>query len=245
VDIRYARSGPTLTDEDIKIVMESRIVVVGCGGLGCYAIEQLARLGIGHLTVVDAGVFEISNLNRQLYATMDTIGLNKAMVARDRIREVNPEVSVTAHASNLSPSNARTILRDHQVIIDALDNVKDRLLLHEQAEALGIPLVHGAIGDWYGQVATVFPGENTLSLLYSGVSSIDSDLSGNPPFVPALVASIQVVEAVKILLGRGSLLRGNMLRLDTLNHDYDVLQLRCNSRERDEAIETTKTKKRQ
>lgn len=225
MDIRYARSGPTLTKEDMKIIRESGIAVVGCGGLGGYAIEQLARLGIGYLTVLDAGIFEISNLNRQLYATKDTIGRNKAMVARERVQKINPEVSVTAHAVNLSPSNARTILSGHQVIIDALDNVEGRLLLEEQLKILDIPLVHGAIGDWCGQVATIFPEENILSLLYSNVGETASDLSGNPPFIPALVASIQVVEAVKILLGRGTLLRGKILRFDTFSYKYDIVQI--------------------
>lgn len=220
---RYARNLPTLTVEEMQVIRAANVAVVGCGGLGGHVIEQLARLGIGRLTVVDGGSFEASNLNRQLLATDHTMGMAKVRAARERIQIVNPGVEVTTHAVNVTRANATEILQGHQVIVDALDNVPDRLLLEEQAENLAIPLVHGAIGDWYGQVTTIFPGDRTLARLYAHAQPDGSLRSGNPPFIPALVASLQVAETVKVLLRRGDLFRGRVLMVNTLDHEYDIV----------------------
>jgi molybdopterin-synthase adenylyltransferase len=112
------------------------------------------------------------------------------------------------------------------LVFDALDNVGSRLILENLCETAGVPLVHGAIAGWFGQVATILPGDQTLhGILPEGVDKgIETEL-GNPAFTPALIASIEVAEGIKVLLGREGILRNKLLTIDLLNQEYEVLSL--------------------
>lgn len=223
---RYSKNIGSISKEENEVLKNSRVCVVGCGGLGGYIIEMLARLGLGYITVVDFDDFSVSNLNRQVLSDELSIGKNKAMVAKARIELVNPNVKVTPRVTYVDKSNAEKILSEHDLIIDGLDNIESRLVLEKACENLNIPLVHGAIASWYGQVSSVFPGDKTLSKVYNKVESkgIEEDL-GIPSFTPSLVASIEVSEAVKILIGRGDILQNKLLFLDLLNNDYVILDI--------------------
>ncbi len=215
-----------LSREENLSLREKKVLVVGCGGLGGHLIDQLARLGIGHITAIDGDVFDESNLNRQLLCHVENIGQPKALVAKEHIARVNPDVKLTALHVFLDESNAEEIINGHEVICDALDNMNTRLLLQKYAEKLGIPMVYGAIAGWYGQVTTIFPGDNILGSIYQGGNNrgIEQEL-GNPSFTPALVASIEVSEVVKILTGKGQLLRNRFLMINTLDQEYEVFDI--------------------
>lgn len=215
-----------LSPEENASLSNFKVCVIGCGGLGGYIIEMLARLGIGYLTVVDGDVFEETNLNRQILSDMNSLGKPKAIVARDRINIVNPLIKVKVINGMLTEENCTEILQGHDVVVDALDSIDARLLLQRQAEALNIPLVHGAIAGWYGQVTTILPGDRTLNILYKekDTKGLEEEL-GNPSFTPALIASIQVSEVLKILINRGELLRKKLLVINTLNQEYEVINL--------------------
>ncbi|MGR6836440.1 HesA/MoeB/ThiF family protein [Syntrophomonas erecta] len=222
---RYIRNMNTLSPEENASLKDRRVAVVGCGGLGGYVLEMLGRLGIGYLTAIDGDVFEESNLNRQLLSDVKSLGMSKAIRARQRLQEVNPLIKVQAVNQLLSPDNARELLAGHQVIVDAVDSAPARLLVQDTCEKLNIPMVHGAIGGWYGQVATIFPGDRILNLLYSnGREGVEKE-QGNPSFTPALIAAIQVSEVVKVLIGRGNLLRHQLLYIDLLHQEYELLAL--------------------
>lgn len=223
---RYSRNVQTLSIEENNRLKDFKACVVGCGGLGGYVIEQLGRLGIGFITAVDGDIFEESNLNRQLLSDMGSLGFSKAFAAEDRMKRVNPLITVRPIPQRLTMENGLEIIEGHDVVIDALDNIESRLVLEELSEKAGIPLVHGAIAGWFGQVTTVLPGDRTLSGIYPpGLRhGIEKEL-GNPAFTPALVASIQVAEAVKVLIKRGELLRKKMLVINLLDQDYEVVEL--------------------
>lgn len=223
---RYSRSVGTLSLPEITKLQGSKVAIVGCGGLGGYVLEMLGRMGVGHLTAIDGDVFEESNLNRQLLAETAGLGTAKAMAAKKRMAAVNPEVAVTAVAQWLTAENAPALLKGHDVIVDALDSITARLMLQQAAETLDIPMIHGAIGGWYGQVTVVFPGDRTLDRLYQqGTAGGLEKKLGNPSFTPALVAAIEAAEVIKLLIGRGELLRNQALRVDLLEHDYTLIDL--------------------
>lgn len=223
---RYARNMKTLSLEENNSLKHFKVCVVGCGGLGGYIIEELGRIGIGSITAVDGDVFEESNLNRQLLSSVDNLGNSKAEAAEFRMRKVNPMIKVTAVCKRLDMKNGPDILAGHDIVLDALDNIESRLTLEKLAEQAQIPLVHGAIAGWFGQVTTILPGDRTLSLLYPTDESrgIEKEL-GNPSFTPALVASIQVAEAVKLLIRRGETLRRKLLIINLLEQEYEVIDL--------------------
>jgi len=223
--VRYSKNEKMLSSAENQKLREFRVCVVGCGGLGGNVIEMLGRLGIGNITAIDGDVFDDSNLNRQILSTESNIGQSKSLVAKERMKNINSDVTLNAVQSFLTEENAMDLLKNHDVIIDALDNVKMRMVLQEKAKVLNTPLVHGAIAGWYGQVTTILPGDDTLTKLYGDIQNPIENPLGNPSFTPALVASIEVAETVKVLLGKGNLLRHKVLYIDTLDQDYEVIEL--------------------
>lgn len=225
---RYDRNYKMLTPTDQIKLADSRVCVIGCGGLGGYVIEMLARLGVGYLTLVDGDVFDETNLNRQVLSTEANLGALKARVASERVKAINSQISVVEHAVFFKDENAMDLISGHDVVVDALDKIPTRLLLQETCKSLNVPLIHGAIGGWYGQVSVVYPGDDTLSKLYAEGSDkgVEKDL-GNPSFTPAFVASIEVSECLKVLLGKeDQVLRHKVMFIDLLNHQYDIFEFK-------------------
>lgn len=223
---RYQRNISTLSIEENESLKNYRVCVVGCGGLGGYVIEMLGRIGVGNIAAIDGDVFEESNLNRQILSDSESLGVKKALRAKERMERVNPHIQVEAVVERLTSSNGMDILKGADVVVDALDSIETRLMLEKLCEELEIPLVHGAIGGWYGQVTTVLPGDGTLKRFYGGKATqgIEKKL-GNPSFTPALVASIEVSEVIKLLIKRGELLSKKLLVIDLLEQEYEVIQL--------------------
>ncbi len=223
---RYLRNMNTFSPEENEQFKNFRVCVIGCGGLGGYIIEMLGRLGIGYITAVDGDVFEETNLNRQILSTERLIGREKAQVAKERMAEVNSEVEIMPIFGFLTEENYQEILKGHDIIIDALDNMFSRKILARGCNELKIPLVHGAIAGWYGQVSTIMPGDHTMDRIYSGEENKGVEVElGNPAFTPALVASIQVAEVTKVLFNKGDILQNKLLTVDLLNHDYEVFEI--------------------
>ena len=215
----------TLSSEENDKLKNYKVCVIGCGGLGGYVIEMLGRIGVGYITAVDGDVFQESNLNRQILSDIHSLGKRKSIVAKKRMMNVNPLIEVNAINEFLTKENYPEILNGHDIIVDALDSIDARLMLQDACEELNIPLVSGAIAGWYGHVTTVYPGDKTLNIIYGKKvgKGIEAKL-GNPSFTPALVASIEVSEVIKVLIGRGELLRKRILFIDTLNQDYEVIE---------------------
>jgi len=216
-----------LSPEEVRLLHAKKVCVIGCGGLGGFVVENLARLGILHITVVDCDVFEPSNLNRQLYSSESAIGAPKVEAAAKRIGEINSEVRIIGLKARFDEATGVDLLAGHDAVIDALDNIPSRLLLAEICRTLGIPLIHGSIAGWFGQVAAIFPGDKTMEILFGGIDTdkgMETSL-GNLPFTAALIASLQSAECVKILTGRGEILRNALLLADLLSGEFRVLPL--------------------
>lgn len=214
---RYQRNRRTVSVEEQLRLREARVAVVGCGGLGGYLVEELARLGVGTLVAIDPDVFEEHNLNRQLLSTPARLGQAKVVAARERAAVVNPAVEVVTHQERLGAGNGAALLAGCSAAVDGLDGMQARRELAAVCREKGIPFVHGAIAGWYGQVAVQLPGEDLGPLFQAeaGEKGVEREL-GNPAFTPAVVASLQVAEVAKVLLGRGQPLSGRILRLDLL-----------------------------
>lgn len=224
---RYQRNRQTISSDSQLALLRSSVVVIGCGGLGGYIIEELARLGVGRIVAVDPDVFEEHNLNRQILATVDNLGTPKVTAAQRRVGEINPAVTLVPLQTAFGADNGREMLAGATVVVDALDNVATRLELLGVCRELGIPVVHGAIAGWYGQVATQRPGEDISPYLVSasmGTKGVETSL-GNPAFTPAIVASLQVAEVCKLILGQGETASGRMLLLNMLDMEFEEIRL--------------------
>ena len=133
----------------------SRITVIGCGGIGGQTIEMLARMGVGELVLVDEDVFDWTNLNRQTFATVNDIGLEKSEVAKQKVESINPYVKVINFTKHVDLTNVDELIGNSDIVIDALDNITTRVIVSRKAREYKIPFIHGAIHGTLGQV-TVF-----------------------------------------------------------------------------------------
>lgn len=220
---RYQRNRSMLNVSQQRSLFGSCVAVIGCGGLGGYVLEELARLGVGRIIAIDPDIFEEHNLNRQLLSSPATLGQPKVTAAAERISTINPAVTVEPQQEAFDSTNGDQLLKDADVVVDCLDSVHDRLALAETCKSLGVPLVHGAIAGWYGHVCTVFPGEHSLKKIYAHETSgkgVEKNM-GNPSFTPAVVASLEVAEVCKVLLSVGEPLRNRMLVVDLLEMDFE------------------------
>ncbi len=222
--MRYSRSLDTVTEEELNLLRGRTVAIVGAGGLGGYVIEMLTRFGIGRLKIMDSDRFDETNLNRQLLSNEGNLGKSKVAEAVERVKLVNSDVEAVAVMERFNKDNARTFLEGTDVVMDCLDNVASRFVMEEVCSHMKIPMVHGAVGAWNGQVLTVLPGDGVLRELYGEKYDEAKPISA-ASFIPALVASYQVSECIKILIGKGELLHRKMLYIDLMSNSHFVVEL--------------------
>ena len=214
----FARNASTLSSDQQQLLQTKAVAIIGCGGLGGYVIEQLARIGVGRLHLFDPDVFTPSNCNRQLNALQSTLGQSKAEVAAQRVRDIHPFCAVRAFVADF-----RTVSEDEafavDVAVDCLDDIQARRDLSALCNRRSIPLVHGAVSGWFGQVGVQLPGGDLIEQLYPKRLA-----AGAPPSVlactVATIASLQAVEAVKLLLDLWSPLHITWMHADLKDGDF-------------------------
>jgi molybdopterin/thiamine biosynthesis adenylyltransferase len=190
-------------------------------------ILLLARIGIGYLRIIDGDVFDETNLNRQPLSNTEAINKAKPKVAAEVVNLINPSVEVSIITNKVNVANAENILSEVDVIVDALDNMDDRLMVEKVAKKNRLPFVHGAVAGFEGQVTTIFPEDKGLTVLYGDNSCQVNDkyspetILGVPVLAPALIASMQAMEVVKILLNRSGVFRNTLVNIDLENGQLD------------------------
>ena len=223
---RYDRNMMALSQDECTALAGKRVTVVGCGGLGGLVIEALARIGVGHLRVIDGDVFEESNLNRQLLCTEATLGREKSLVAAERVRAVNSAVEVEPRVAYLAEENAAELLSGADCVVDCLDNLEARFWMAHACQHLGIPVVYGAIAGWFGQICTVYPGDVSFVSIYGEpFGESQHKKLGNLPFTAYVIAAVQAAEAVKVVLDRPGQIRNRLLMIDLLDGSFDDMEL--------------------
>lgn len=230
---RYRRhlSLPEMGLEGQQKLLGSSVLLIGVGGLGCPLALYLAAAGVGRLGLVDHDVVEPSNLQRQvLYQTRD-VGRPKVEVAKERILGLNPDVEVIPYRERLSADNALGIFEDYEVIVDGTDNFPTRYLSNDACVLLGKPNVYGSIFRFEGQ-ASVFdarsgPCYRCLFPEPPPPGAVPSCAEGGVLGVlPAIIATIQATETIKLLIGKGTSLSGRLLLYDALAMEFNEFQLK-------------------
>jgi len=205
-----------------KQVLNKSFLVVGCGGLGCYIVEELIRLNAKSITVCDGDCFDESNLNRQLYATQKTVGKKKVLSAKKRAKKLGFKGKLIARDVFFNKDNANSLLDGIDIVIDALDNIPARLLLEDVCEAKALPIVHGAVAEWNYQIGISMPGFRLLHKLYEGKELAPSKTYS---FAVAIAASREVSEAVKLAEGKKSNLENKLLIADLEENIEQIVEL--------------------
>lgn len=226
---RYQRNLGVLSPaEQIKLI-QSKVAIIGSGGLGGTVLELLARMGIGELVVVDKDTIGESNLNRQILSQETNLGEIKIKAALQRVKEINSSIQINGYAVFVNEDNIKELINGVDVVVDALDNLPSRFVLEKACRELRIPMVHGAIAGFNGQLMTIFPEDKGLELIYGttqGLPERGSEIRlGAPTVTPAIIASLEAQEVIKILLKRGKLFRNRLLYLDIENGTVEILEL--------------------
>jgi molybdopterin/thiamine biosynthesis adenylyltransferase/rhodanese-related sulfurtransferase len=233
---RYARqlALPEVGEVGQARLRESRVALVGAGGLGSPAAFYLAAAGVGHLTILDDDRVERSNLQRQiLHGDADT-GQLKIRSAQQSLQRLNPSVTIAGVEARLDRSNAREMLRGHAVVLDGSDNFETRYAVNDACIALGLPNVHGSVYRFEGQVSVFWPGHPGAAgpcyrCLYPespppelAPSCAEAGVLG---IVPGVIGILQATEVLKLLLGIGEPLLGRMLHYDALRARFDEFEV--------------------
>jgi molybdopterin/thiamine biosynthesis adenylyltransferase len=226
---RYKRNLGVLSPSEQTKLLQSRVAIIGAGGLGGTVLELLTRMGIGKLIIVDKDTIGDSNLNRQILSTETNLGQSKTEVAVKRVKEINSSIDITGHSVFIDSNNVKKIIKGAGVVVDALDNLPSRFVLQRACQDLKIPLVHGAIAGFNGQLTTIFPKDKGLELIYGSDRDLPEHGSevelGAPTITPALIASLEAQEVIKILLKRGKLFRNRLLYLDIEEGTMKIFKL--------------------
>lgn len=213
---------------------QGRVLVVGCGALGCEQADLLARAGVGHIRIVDRDVVEPTNLQRQtLYAEAD-VGSAKAVAAAERLRAVNSAITVEPNTADVTSENAEQLAEGCDAILDGTDNFETRFLLNDASVKLGVPYVYGGVIASRGMAATLVPGDGPHATPCLRCVLPEPPPAGSVPTCDtagvlgpavAIVAAQQAADAMKVLLGRLDLLSGTMLDFDLFNNTRRRLRL--------------------
>ncbi len=212
--LRYIKNRESISFKEQIALAETVVTVAGAGGLGGHVAHILARTGIGTLYIFDYDNFEESNMNRQLFATTESIASSKADITKQMINLINPAVQVQAVAKNVSTE--ANLLKKTDIIVDALDNTTDRLLLGQSAKKIGIPLVHGSIAGFEGRILTQYPEDNGVATIIGGdeKSPPAEAFLGTPAVTPAVIGALQAMEVIKIILKKPGVFHNTMLYLN-------------------------------
>jgi len=222
---------PEVGEEGQQKLLEAKVLLLGAGGLGSPAALYLAAAGVGHLGIVDMDVVDASNLQRQILHNMERIGERKVDSAKKTLTAINPDVNVVTYDVRFGADNILEIIDGYDVIVDGTDNFPTRYLLNDASLLKRIPVVHGSIFRFEGQV-TVFdpyngpcyrcllpeppPPELAPSCAEAGVLGV----------LPGIVGSIQALEAIKLILDLGEPLRGRLLAYDALDQSFRSFKVR-------------------
>lgn len=231
---RYARHImlPEIGEKGQEKLLKSRVLLLGAGGLGSPAALYLAAAGVGTLGLIDADVVDASNLQRQILHGTSTVGVSKVESGKARIKDLNPDVNVIAFDERLTSENIDRVL-DHgwDVIVDGLDNFPTRYLINDASIWKNIPVVHGSIFRFDGQVTTFVPKKGPCyRCLYPepppahlAPSCSEAGVLG---VLPGIIGVIQATEAVKLILGAGEPLNGRLLMYESLRMRFSQVKLR-------------------
>jgi adenylyltransferase/sulfurtransferase len=229
---RYSRHLllPELGPDGQRRLKATRILLVGVGGLGSPAALYLAAAGVGHLTLVDFDAVDVTNLQRQVIHGTKDVGRPKVESARDRLRDLNPHVSVDAVATRVSPGNVLALVRDHDLVLDGSDSFSTRYLVSDACVLAARPNVHASIFRFEGQ-ATVLstaggPCYRCIFKSPPGPGEVPScSEAGVLGVLPGLLGTIQATEAIKVVTGIGEPLVGRLLLVDALSMSFRTLRV--------------------
>jgi molybdopterin/thiamine biosynthesis adenylyltransferase len=225
--LRYSRHIilPEVGGKGQAKIAKAKIFIVGAGGLGCPVGYYLTAAGVGTIAMIDDDTVEISNLQRQIAHSMNTLGLPKVVSAKKTFEALNPDVNIVALKKRISKDDILDLIRDYDIVVDGSDNFPTRYLVNDACVMAKKPLVSGAILRFEGQVTTIMPGEGPCyRCLFEEppppglVPSCQE--AGVLGVLPGVIGGLQATEVLKLILGKGDILKGELLIYNALKTTF-------------------------
>ena len=231
---RYARHViiPEIGEEGQRRLRKARVLVVGAGGLGSPVLYYLGAAGVGRLGVADDDVVSLSNLNRQILYSSEDVGESKARQAAARIKKLNPDVDVVPYELRVLPTTGCDLVAQHDLVVEASDNLATKDLVNRLCVEAGVPLVWGAVQRFEGQMGGGLPGHACRRCIFPttpepGTYPTPAELGVLGP-TAGVIGTLQAMEAIKILLDIGEPLADRLLLWDGLAQTFDLIQVERN-----------------
>lgn len=217
-------------EEGQIMLKQSRVLVIGVGGLGTPILQYLSAGGVGHIGIVDNDEVNESNLQRQILFGVKDLGKLKSIIAKERLSKLNPDVDFEIFNFRLGKKNILDLIRNHDLVFDATDNFDTRYLINDACVAAGKPWIYGAVFRYEGQLSVFnYKGGPTLRCLYPDPPEpgayIPAEESGLLGVLPGMIGCYQAIEAIKIITGFGDVLSGKLLTFDIQSnniHTYNI-----------------------
>ncbi len=225
---RYDRQIRVFGVEGQKKLKNTSVLVAGAGGLGSIVSYYLVAMGIGKLILVDDGVVELSNLNRQILYTTADLGKYKVDVAAKKLKQLNPEVDVVGVRERITEENVHRLVKPVDIVIDALDNWETRLILNKACVELGKPLIHGGVRGFYGQVMVVIPGKTPCLQCIMPKPLRVKEVIPIVPSTVGVIGSLEVNEAIKIITGAATPILNKLVIYDGRSLTIEHIQVKRN-----------------
>jgi len=229
---RYSRHiiMPQIGSRGQRKLIDSKVLIIGAGGLGGPVAVYLALAGVGTIGIIDFDIVDLSNLQRQVLHTTETVGLPKVESATRMLARYNPGVNVVTHEYPITSENAMELISQYDIVVNGADNFATRYLVNDAAYLNGKPLVDGSILIFDGQVTTYEPGKGCYRCLYPeppppGIVPNCAE-AGVLGALTGTIGSIQATEVVKVILGIGDPLVGRLLLVDALAMEFRVVRTR-------------------
>lgn len=236
---RYSRQTilQNIGEEGQKKLSKSHVLIVGCGALGTVAANNLARTGVGKISILDRDFVELNNLQRQMLFDENDVGEPKAIAATKKLKLINSDIEVEPIVKDLNHTNVEEIIKDVDLVIDGTDNILTRMLINDVCVREGIPWIYtGAIGT-SGMTMNILPGAACIRCLYPSIPKPGSlptcDTMGVLNTITVIMGSMASTEAIRILLGEAkpeNEYDGRLIVYDAWNHSFDNILVRKNEK---------------
>ena len=218
-------------EEGQEKLFGARVLVIGAGGLGSPAGYYLAAAGVGNLTIADNDEVDLSNLQRQIAHSTNSVGMPKVDSAKATFEALNPDVKVRAVRQRITAENIAGLIEGHDIVLDCCDNFPTRFLINDACVLLGKRLVSGAVLRFEGQLTTILPREgHCYRCLFEDMPPPDImqslQTAGLVGAVPGVIGTLQALEAIKLILGKGELLKDSILIFDGLKAGFRRISIR-------------------
>lgn len=212
-----------------KLLLDAKVLVIGAGGLGSPVLMYLSACGIGTIGVADGDDVDCSNLNRQIIHGENHVGIKKVISAKKAIHNMNQDVDVITYDAFITQENIGDVVANYDIVVDATDSVKSKLLINDACVLYNKPLVHAGVGNFEGMVMTILPGKSACYRCLINNQPPKEDVSesgkGILGVVPGVIGTIQATEVIKYIINKGELLADRLLLYNALTMEFDIINI--------------------